>query len=108
VKAVEAVVLGSSRRWLSDTLLILSADHEMWPALGPDRPRLLSALEGRGAGKVPGMMHNSHGIATVSVSALRRGPGSNVFAAMARGRRTGRAPDWIARASTSITPTFLP
>ncbi len=113
VKAVEAAVawIESHGGW-NDTLLILSADHECGLLWGPDsaktadQPELLwgrgpdsakvafQPLEDLGPGKLPGMKYNSSGHSNSLVPLYARGPGSQRFAALVKGKDPTAAAMW--------------
>ena len=96
VKAVEAVVawVDSHSNW-NDTLVILTADHETGLLWGPDSAKVaFQPLKDRGAGKLPGMKHNSHGHSNSLVPLYARGPGSERFAALQKGQDRHAAAQW--------------
>lgn len=96
VKAVEAVVawIESHGGW-DDTLLILTADHESGLLWGPDSSKVaFQPLEDRGPDKVPGMKYNSSGHANSLIPVYARGPGSQRFAELIRGKDATAATVW--------------
>jgi alkaline phosphatase len=96
LKAVEAVVawVESHGGW-SDTLLILTADHESGLLWGPDSAKIaFQPLEDRGPGKLPGMAYNSHGHSNSLVPVYARGAGSERFAALVKGTDEKAAAAW--------------
>jgi alkaline phosphatase len=96
LKAVEAVVawIESHGGW-KDTLLILTADHETGLLWGPDASKkAFQPIKDRGEGKLPGMKHLSHGHSNSLVPLRARGPGSERFAALARGKDATAASRW--------------
>ena len=96
LKAVEAVVawVDAHSNW-NDTLVILTADHETGLLWGPDSAQVaFQPLKDRGAGKLPGMKHNSHGHSNSLVPLYARGPGSERFAALQKGPDPHAAAQW--------------
>ncbi len=96
VKAVEAVVawIESHGGW-DDTLLILTADHETGLIWGPDSSRTaFQPIEDRGAGKLPSLKYLSHGHSNSLVPLCARGPGSERFAGLVRGKDPNAAAHW--------------
>ncbi len=96
LKAVEAVVawVDAHSNW-DDTLLILTADHETGLLWGPDSAKIAyQPLEDRGPGKLPAMKHNSHGHSNSLVPLYARGPGTERFAALLRGKDLHAALQW--------------
>jgi alkaline phosphatase len=96
VKAVEAVVawVESHGGW-DDTLVILTADHETGLLWGPNSAKVAyQPLEDRGPGRLPGLKHNSHGHSNSLVPLYARGPGSQRFVALARGKDEKAAVEW--------------
>jgi alkaline phosphatase len=96
VKAVEAVVdwVDKNSNW-DDTLLILTADHEcglLW-GLKSDKTAF-DPIEDNGAGRLPGMKHNSHGHSNSLVPLYARGPGSRRFAELVKGTDAKAAAIW--------------
>lgn len=96
VQAVEAVVewIETHGGW-DDTLLILTADHETGLIWGPDSSKeAFQPLKDHGPGKLPGMNFNSHGHSNSLVPLYARGPGSQRFAALAKGEDPTAAAHW--------------
>ncbi|MEN6449895.1 MAG: alkaline phosphatase [Thermoguttaceae bacterium] len=96
LRAVEAVVawIDSHGGW-DETLLILTADHESGLLWGPDsRTIAFDPIVDRGPGKMPGMLHNSHGHSNQLVPLFARGPGSERFTRLIRGLDARAAACW--------------
>jgi alkaline phosphatase len=96
VNAVEAVVawIESHGGW-NDTLLILTADHETGLLWGPDSAKIpFQPIVDHGPGKLPGMRFNSHGHSNSLVSLYARGPGSQRFETLVKGKDATAAEKW--------------
>ncbi len=96
VQAVEAVVawVESHGNW-DDTLLILTADHETGLIWGADSNEVAyQPLEDNGQGQLPGLKYNSGGHSNSLVPLYARGPGSQRFAALVRGKDDKAAAAW--------------
>ena len=96
IKAVETVVawIESHGGW-DDTLLILTADHETGLLWGPNSAKVaFQPLQDRGEGKMPGMKYNGHGHSNSLVPLYARGPGSQRFAMLTKGKDTKAAACW--------------
>jgi alkaline phosphatase len=96
LQAVEAVVawVDAHSNW-DDTLLILTADHETGLVWGPDSAETaFQPLEDRGPGKLPGLKFNATGHSKSLVPLCARGPGSQRFVALAKGKDEKAAAQW--------------
>jgi alkaline phosphatase len=95
-EAVEAVVewIEAHGGW-DQTLLILTADHDCGLPWGPKSKQIaFDPLEDRGAGKMPGLVYHSHGHSNSLVPLFARGPGSERFNALIKGKDDRAATAW--------------
>ena len=96
LRSVEAVVtwIDAHGGW-DDTLLILTADHDCGLPWGPKSSQVaFDPLQDNGPGKLPGLIYHSHGHSNSLVPLIFRGPGSNRFDALAKGRDPRAAAVW--------------
>lgn len=96
LRAVEAVVawVESHGGW-SETLVILTADHECGLVWGPKADEVaFQPLEDRGPGKLPGMRHLSLAHTNSLVPLFARGPGAERFAGLIIGTDERAAQTW--------------
>lgn len=96
VRSVEAVVawIETHGGW-DETLLILTADHDCGLIWGPKSDKTaFDPLVDRGPGKLPGLLYLSGGHSNSLVPLLTRGPGSESFTTLIRGRDPRAAKEW--------------
>ncbi len=96
VRAVEAVVawVESHGGW-SETLVILTADHECGLLWGPKSDEVaFQPIEDRGSGKLPGMRYLSGGHTNGLVPLIARGPGSERLVGLVVGTDAKAAEVW--------------
>jgi alkaline phosphatase len=96
VEAVEAVVewIEAHGGW-DETLLILTADHDCGLPWGPkSKQNAFEPLEDRGEGKMPGLVYHANGHGNSLTPLYARGPGSERFAALIKGKDARAAAVW--------------
>ncbi len=96
IRAIEAVVawIEANGGW-DETLLILTADHDCGLIWGPQSDRIaFQPIEDRGAGNMPGLLYHSGGHSNSLVPLMARGPGSQCFAELIKGRDQRAAEVW--------------
>jgi alkaline phosphatase len=96
IEAVKAVV-----EWIEvhggwdETLLIITADHDCGLPWGPKSKQIaFDPLEDRGAGNMPGLVYHSNGHGNSLVPLMARGPGSERFATLIKGKDARAATVW--------------